>query len=579
MQTYRYDDPARPLRFSQLRGILLLLGILLIAFLYKITTTYDGAAPDPAVQRAQSRYEQEKILYRQEKIQLQREKLRRNDRLKFYSIISLVGVINLAVLIIAAGVAAAKMRSASVYTAQIGDHSTIPIRYKDLPRFYPIAANLSRAEIEASMSTSHEKAFQMSRQMLQDVSAVSRAFSNGNTNSAKTPILPAAGRHALSEASFLATPTFAELLRNDTLAAGKPLIIGYAGGQPQHRELHELKSVAVAGWQGSGKTLSMAYLIASAILAYRVTVYIIDPHRQHEESLAGLIHPLKKTGLVKIINPFDTPQLVNTLNQTLDRRLSGQESGEQGILVVIDELARLAKMTCFEELLRFIERCTEETRKANITFLGSSPKWTARHFKGRADIRGSMNSMLIHKTKPSQADLLLEDAQEKHLVKHLRHPGDAILVTDYTPPVLVNMPRCTRQDMETVASMVSEPQQQKTLQDEMTQGNLQERKSRKTEKAAQSGIISLAPHRKQGGKISHYGQLTAEIIREQILYRKQQEPGLTQAEIARKAGIPAGTLSKILHHRIALHEEHQRKLFDVLFETNMSTNAEQVVNW
>ncbi len=40
---------------------------------------------------------------------------------------------------------------------------------------------------------------------------------------------------------------------------------------------------------------------------------------------------------------------------------------------MIDELARLAKMECFEELLNLLERCTEETRKANITFFGSSP--------------------------------------------------------------------------------------------------------------------------------------------------------------------------------------------------------------
>ena len=61
---------------------------------------------------------------------------------------------------------------------------------------------------------------------------------------------------------------------------------------------------------------------------------------------------------------------------------------------VIDELARIAKLDIFDEILGFIERCTEETRKANITFFGGSPKWTARHFKGRADIRGCMNSML-----------------------------------------------------------------------------------------------------------------------------------------------------------------------------------------
>ncbi len=133
----------------------------------------------------------------------------------------------------------------------------------------------------------------------------------------------------------------------------------------------------------------------------------------------------------------------------------GKEPSTPGILLVIDELARLAKIECFDELVIFLERCTEETRKANMTFIGGSHKWAARHFKGRADIRGCMNSMLINKTKPSQADLLLEDSHDKNLVKQIQHPGEAILVTDFDTPILVSMPLCTRDDMNTVVDIVN----------------------------------------------------------------------------------------------------------------------------
>ena len=105
-------------------------------------------------------------------------------------------------------------------------------------------------------------------------------------------------------------------------------------------------------------------------------------------------------------------------------------------------------------LLAFLERCTEETRKANMTFIGSSPKWTARHFNGRADIRRCMNAVLIHKTKPSQADLLMEDAEHKRLVRELEQPGEAVFATDYSEPLRVAMPLCTREDMQTVAQLV-----------------------------------------------------------------------------------------------------------------------------
>jgi hypothetical protein len=115
----------------------------------------------------------------------------------------------------------------------------------------------------------------------------------------------------------------------------------------------------------------------------------------------------------------------------------------------------MAKTEYFDDLLQLLERCTEETRKANITFLGGSPKWTARHFKGRADIRGCMNTMLVHKTKPSQADLLLEDSQDKKLVKQLHNPGEAVLA-DINGTKLTKIPFCTRQDMEVVAHKISQ---------------------------------------------------------------------------------------------------------------------------
>jgi hypothetical protein len=163
---------------------------------------------------------------------------------------------------------------------------------------------------------------------------------------------------------------------------------------------------------------------------------------------------MEQSGYVSVVNPFETPTLIRNLNKILDGRLSGEEASTPPILVVIDELARLATMECFDELLAFLERCTEEIRKANIVFIGSSHKWTARHFKGRADIRRSMNSMLIHKTKASQAKLLLEDVRDKHLVRHIQQPGEAILVTDYSDPILVAIPRCCREDMQQLADLL-----------------------------------------------------------------------------------------------------------------------------
>ncbi len=393
--------------------------------------------------------------YQLEKIRLRIETLPRYAALKFYSAVGLLAFLSLSLIILAGGYTGAKIRQSSVCTARIGPHSEIPVHYKDLQHFYPIAVNLSLAEIEASVSTSHENAYQISRRMLDDITHYTRVLAD--QRSRKSSGSSTINMEATGPSQHLTyTPNFAHLLNNEMIAPNKPLILGYnRQGQPQYRTLQDLKTVAVAGWQGSGKTLSMAYLTASIILAYRTQAYIIDPHKHHAESLSSLLQPLEKTGYVTNVNPFETPLYIRRLNETLDRRLNGKELSTPGILLIIDEMERMAKMDCFDELIAFLSRCTEETRKANITFIGSAHKWTARHFKGRADIRGSMNSMLIHKTKPSQADLLLEDAASKHLVKQLQQAGEAILCTDYdAAPTIVSMPLCTRDDIQTIANML-----------------------------------------------------------------------------------------------------------------------------
>jgi hypothetical protein len=302
-----------------------------------------------------------------------------------------------------------------------------------------------------------------------------------------------------------------------------------------------------------------------------------------------------------VINPFDTPALLEELNHILDRRLSGEIPSQQAILLVIDEMARLAKMECFDTLVTFLERCTEETRKANITFIGGSHKWTARHFKGRADIRACMNSMLIHKTKPSQADLLLEDAQDKHLVKHIQHPGEAILVTDYDVPNLVSIPFCGPQDMQAVATMLNqntakatpstgssspEPEhvpgaaqenQQEQKRVETTQQRPQSFEAAKEALPHYSSEVIPFDCRRKSSLTLLQGrldpkQITHEMLQEQLQLRKEEDDSLTQAEIARRVGVSQSYLSRLLHGKIPLKDTYRQKLYDILFEQHHTSN-------
>jgi hypothetical protein len=537
---------------------------------------------------AQARLQRENIL-EAERLRLKKRNLQRMAEVRFYSVVGLLSAGGLALLILAVGYGRARLSQASVHFARIGQHSAIPVHQHDLRRFYPIAVNLSLAEIEASTSTAHETAYQISRQMLEDITAYTRTIA-GPPAGRSTALLPGLNSGVETPATA-STPTFADLLRSGLVAPGKPLVLGYdQQGQPQTRTLHDLKAVAIAGWQGSGKTLSTAYLVASSVLAYGVHAYIIDPHHQHPESLSTLLRPLERIGQVTLVNPFETPALLEELNHTLDRRLTGEDANAPGILLVIDELARLVKSDCFDVLIAFLERCTEETRKANITFLGGSPKWTARYFQGRADIRGCMNSVLIHKTKPSQAELLLEDAREKNLVKQLQQPGQAILATDYALPTLVTMPLCTRPDMDTVADLLSAadtasapavtpPRLAHDVQEPERSVYQEEGLSETFEAPAHaadsadeppSEVIAFSRYRKHDGRAEQTNfdpaRLTVNMILNQLQRRKSLDADFTQTALARQVGMSPGHLSKILNGQRPLSDQYKQPLYEALFQ-------------
>lgn len=268
------------------------------------------------------------------------------------------------------------------------------------------------------------------------------------------PATPQLAAPELPTPSF-AAPTFAALFAAGELGEGKPLLMGFSqDGQPQRRAIEDIKALSVAGEQGAGKTASMAYLITSTLLlSADAEEYIIDPHWKHPEGLGMMIAPLTATGRVHLVNPVDMETTIDTLNARLDRRLAGAESSDAPILFCVDELAKMGKAPLFaEKLLPFVERFTEETRKAGMIGVFGSQKWNARHFGNKADIRATIPSLLIHRIKPSQADLLLEDRENVKLMKRVNLPGQALMATSHdADPSVITVPLITRRDIEQVS--------------------------------------------------------------------------------------------------------------------------------
>lgn len=454
--------------------------------------------------------------------------------------VAVPGVCMLSILIFAAGY----NRKYNIVEQQLDADTILRIRHKDLPKMIHIANGIMAARQLAAAGNSEnmQRSMELNRLLFQ----AAKAGLTGKN------ILP---EPAMKDVTPIPAhiPSFSELLHSGQIVPGNPLILGFdEAGQPQPRTLREIKAMSVAGWQGSGKTLSTAYLISCILAQYpHAQAYIIDPHKNHDEGLGNLLRPLEKTGRLVIINELDTISLIQELNKHMDRRLRGEEDCVDPILLVIDELSALGKLPIFKKpILPYIERCTEESRKANMAFIGCSPKWNAKHFGNKADIRQSIPSLLLHKCKSSQADFLIE-GKEKKLVKKLTGPGQAVLSTSHdNDPSIVQMPLITRDNIRELSELLVSNGPAISVASNVPvnlidSGNGQHQTVIQLENQPDSGVMLLP------------GTLK-EII---------DTTGWSQRKIAEQTGVPQTRISKYVNgDRTKLSHSEQQMIHDLVIQ-------------
>lgn len=445
-------------------------------------------------------------------------------RLKRVLAAGVPAVICLTLLICASGVTLAHIKRASVHLYEIGEHNKIVVHERDLSIAAPIAMGLMNAEQLKQMNGGLEKAFELYNTMAtiqhKQMQGIARAEIPASLTQAHT------------------VPTFAELLNAGSLAPGKPMILGYEHGDPRVGSFLDIYSAAVAGESGSGKTSTMLFLIGSGLISQRIRFFGIDPHYPHPKSLGAKTEPLWKAGLMRMAT--DKAQMFETLKEieaTIDNRLKQVDIDETPVILVIDELAFLAKQSIGPTLARTMERISTEGRKCAVYMLASSQTWLAsRTGAGSSVVRDTLTSAYVHRIKPKQANLLLQDKDEAEKVKrYVKQAGEVLLCPVNDDSVVCQMPYTTEQDMKLVSNMV-EP---------IFVNNL---------------VVDLAVDQ----------SLTSQKQGVDLVDRVNQtlkNPGdLTR--LAESAGIDKGYLSKILKRKKPLSENTRTKLLKQL-ETNV----------
>lgn len=332
----------------------------------------------------------------------------------------------------------------STHHATIGD-ADLPIPHTDLRSMAPMVGGLVCAKnIEAHSKT---KAFQIYTQAAKDFLALAKK------NAVVQPVSPP----ALPAMESFKVPTFSELIEEDRVGPGKPLIFGYTHtGTPHTGTWRDLFSNAMLGQSGSGKTYSERYIIASSLLSGEVGTFIIlDYAYPHPKSLLSKLGKLKSSHQIIAFDTrrsFDKGGIKTFLQRyvvsELDTRLRHPDRPFSPIVLVTDETLQLCKLCPY--LAEVILRIGTEGRKVEYYGLFSSHNWKGG-LVGGTEVRNSLTSYLVHQSRKGAARTLLEDSELAKQVVNLP-PGQALFSPTQGQPEILTIPKTSDLDMDYVFS-------------------------------------------------------------------------------------------------------------------------------
>ncbi len=377
-------------------------------------------------------------------------------RAKQILFVSTSAIVLLSILIVTFTHSRATLKQASVYVYKLGKHHEFVVHERDLAIAAPIAMGLINAEQLRQMNGGVERAFELYTRMADVQSNQIQALMTPPPPQAK-PEFPSVKRQdgPLPQTKHADVPTFRELLTTYQLGFGKPMILGFENGVPRYGSFQDIYSAAVAGESGSGKTATLLFLIGSAVISCPIRFIGIDPHYPHPKSLGSKTKPLWDAGLIRMTTyKDDMLAVLHEIEQTIDRRLRQVETDTTPVVLVIDELAFLTKTSIGKAISHTMERISMEGRKCAVYMLASSQTWLAARTGKSSVVRDTLTSAFVHRIKPKQANLLLQDKEESDLVKkHVKHAGDVLLCPVNDDPVVCKIPFSTEADMHIVVEM------------------------------------------------------------------------------------------------------------------------------
>jgi len=262
----------------------------------------------------------------------------------------------------------------------------------------------------------------------------------------------------IAQASDWKPPTFAELHSTGQIIPNEETsIIGYVDGQENRDKWNRLYSFMVFGMSGSGKSSTVAYYLALAVL-HGARVLLIDPESEEQDSITRRLAPISHLFLIPV---GDTPTSAKRVLQVAKQEIDNPS--DFPVIFIVDEystLMRKAKDKGDEwgkigsSLSSLVEDYAQRGRKRNRVAIVIG-QITGASRTGGTEVRNSMTAVFAHRLPAQQARLIL-DNETANQCPQLEQGEAMVMLTNSPMPIRMRIPYIEPEDMHTVAHMVND---------------------------------------------------------------------------------------------------------------------------
>jgi len=269
----------------------------------------------------------------------------------------------------------------------------------------------------------------------------------------------------------LSAPSFSTLLTNgmiialarenkNFIASDKKFCMGYTNDGPRMVKFGDVRSMAISGMNGSGKTATMSFISAQAVL-FGFALVIVDHHLDAEQSISNKLSGLRNFMVCKPSKEREGLLAFQLVANELEIRRNKPSQTFRPWLVVIDELpgmVRWMRRNCEKEIRMVLDILTainDEGRKYGLFLIAGGQRWKQAS-SGSANLRESFAAQLQHKNAPPEVALLMGCAASE-AEKAMRLPVGHMLVNDSVDFMLHTVvPLTDAYDINKVAEIASQ---------------------------------------------------------------------------------------------------------------------------